>query len=104
MRKGDEYLASLRDDREVYLDGERVAEVTTHPAFAPIAHTIAGLYDLAADPDNDMTYEAPETGREANRVFSIPRSREDLTARRRAIETWARHSHGWVGRGPDHVG
>jgi 4-hydroxyphenylacetate 3-monooxygenase len=104
MRKGDEYLASLRDDREIYLDGERVGEVTAHPAFAPVARTVAELYDLAADPDNAMTYEAPETGREANLVFSIPRSREDLAARRRAIETWARHTHGWVGRGPDHVG
>ncbi|GAA3348240.1 4-hydroxyphenylacetate 3-hydroxylase N-terminal domain-containing protein [Amorphoplanes nipponensis] len=104
MRKGDEYLASLRDDREIYLDGVRVDDVTTHPAFAPVARTVAELYDLAADPLRDMSYLAPETGREANRVFSIPRSHEELVARRRAVETWARHSHGWVGRGPDHVG
>jgi 4-hydroxyphenylacetate 3-monooxygenase len=104
MRKGDEYLASLRDHREVYLDGARVRDVTSHPAFAPVAGTIAGLYDLAADPLQDMTYIAPETGREANRVFGIPRSHQELVARRRAIETWARRTHGWVGRGPDHVG
>ena len=30
---GAEYLESLRDGREVYIDGERVADVTTHPAF-----------------------------------------------------------------------
>lgn len=104
MRKGDDYLASLRDGREVHLDGERVADVTEHPAFAPVTRTVAGLYDLAADPASGMTYPAPETGRDANRVFCVPRSREDLAARRRAIETWARHTHGWVGRGPDHVG
>ena len=104
MRKGDDYLASLTDDREIYLDGERVRDVTSHPAFAPVARTIAGLYDLAADPLSDMTYTAPETGQEANRVFCIPRSREELAARRGAIERWARHTHGWVGRGPDHVG
>lgn len=104
MRKGDEYLASLRDGREIYLDGERVHDVTSHPAFAPVARTIAGLYDLAADPLSEMGYTAPETGQEANRVFCIPRSRDELAARRRAIETWARHTHGWVGRGPDHVG
>lgn len=104
MRKGDEYLAALNDGREVHLDGERVADVTKHPAFAPVAHTVAELYDLAADPANDMIYTAPETGRDANRVFCAPRSRAELTARRRAIETWARHTHGWVGRGPDHVG
>jgi 4-hydroxyphenylacetate 3-monooxygenase len=104
MRKGDEYLASLKDDREIYLDGERVGDVTSHPAFAPVAGTIAELYDLAADPLNAMTYTAPETGQEANQVFCIPRSRAELAARRRAIEIWARHTHGWVGRGPDHVG
>jgi len=104
MRKGDEYLAALKDGREIYLDGERVGDVTSHPAFAPVAHTIAELYDIAADPLSEMTYTAPETGQEANRVFCIPRSREELAARRRAIETWARHTRGWVGRGPDHVG
>src|SRR3990172_3329936 len=30
---GEEYLASLRDGRTVYIYGERVADVTTHPAF-----------------------------------------------------------------------
>lgn len=104
MRKGDEYLASLNDGREIYIDGERVRDVTGHPAFAPVARTIAELYDLAAEPRNDMTYTAPETGQEANRVFCIPRSRDELAARRRAIEIWVRHTHGWVGRGPDHVG
>lgn len=104
MRNGTEYLASLKDDREIYIDGEAVHDVVSHPAFAPIASTIAELFDLAADPANVMTYIAPETGREANWVYAIPRSREDLVARRHAIEIWARHTHGWVGRSPDHVG
>lgn len=107
MRTGLDYLSTLskeRDEREVYLDGERVEDVTRHPAFAPITRTIAELYDLAADPLNGMTYLAPETGQQANTVFSIPRSRADLTARRAAITSWARHTHGWVGRSPDHVG
>ncbi|TDD85939.1 4-hydroxyphenylacetate 3-hydroxylase family protein [Actinomadura rubrisoli] len=104
MRTGDEYLATLKDSREIYLDGERVQDVVHHPAFAPIARTMAELFDLAADPSTRMAYRSPETGGEANLVFSIPRSREDLAARRRAIETWARHTHGWVGRSPDHVG
>ena len=30
---GAEYLESLRDGREVYIYGERVKDVTTHPAF-----------------------------------------------------------------------
>jgi len=32
-KTGEDHLASLRDERAVYIDGERVADVTTHPAF-----------------------------------------------------------------------
>jgi len=103
MRTGAEFLSDLTDDREIYIDGERVKDVATHPAFAPIATSIAELFDIAADPANGMQYTAPETGRTANRAFSIPRSAEDLRARREAIEVWASHTHGWVGRSPDHV-
>ncbi|MBV9001142.1 MAG: hypothetical protein JO304_18935 [Solirubrobacterales bacterium] len=30
---GEEYLESLRDGREIWIDGERVRDVTEHPAF-----------------------------------------------------------------------
>ena len=42
---GAEYIASLRDGREVYIDGERVTDVTTHPAFANSVRSLARLYD-----------------------------------------------------------
>ena len=42
---GAEYLESLRNGREVWLYGERVASVTTHPAFRNTARMIARLYD-----------------------------------------------------------
>ncbi|MEV6231481.1 4-hydroxyphenylacetate 3-hydroxylase N-terminal domain-containing protein [Saccharopolyspora shandongensis] len=103
MRTGADYLASLRDGRVVLVDGEQV-DVATHPAFAPVARTVAELFDIAADPASGMQYTAPETGETANRAFGIPRSQEELRLRREAIETWARHTHGWVGRSPDHVG
>ena len=41
---GAEYIASLRDGREVYIDGERVADVTAHPAFRNAVRSIARLY------------------------------------------------------------
>lgn len=104
MRTGTDYLTALKDDREIYVDGARVDDVAGHPAFAPIAAVTAELFDLAADPATGMTGTAPETGERANRVFMTPRSRADLTAFRTAAEAWARHTHGWVGRSPDHVG
>ncbi|WP_102158823.1 4-hydroxyphenylacetate 3-hydroxylase family protein [Zhihengliuella halotolerans] len=103
MRTGQQYLDSLKDGRTVLVDGAAV-DVTTHPAFRSVSETIAELYDIAADPANGMQYDAPEIAGTANRVFSIPRTPEELAARRTAVERWAKHTHGWVGRSPDHVG
>jgi len=50
MRTGAEYLRSLKDGRRVFIDGERVKDVTEHPAFAQAARSIASLFDIAADP------------------------------------------------------
>ncbi|MGI5170929.1 4-hydroxyphenylacetate 3-hydroxylase family protein [Spirillospora sp. CA-253888] len=104
MRSGSAYLDSLKDSRHVYVDGAPVQDVAHHPAFAPIARTIAGLFDLAADPASGMVRTDPESGAEVNRLFTTPRSHEDLVAYRRAATVWARATHGWVGRSPDHVG
>jgi 4-hydroxyphenylacetate 3-monooxygenase len=51
---GAEYMQSLRDNREVYIDGERVADVTTHPAFRNSVRSIARLYDALHDPKQRM--------------------------------------------------
>ena len=47
LRTGTQYLNSLRDGRQVWINGERVADVTTHPAFRPIVSLRARLYDMA---------------------------------------------------------
>ncbi len=104
MRTGNDYLNSLNDGRTVLIDGEVVDNVLDHPAFRPIATTISELYDIAADPANEMQYHAEEIDGPANLVFSIPRTQEQLVARRKAVQTWSKHTHGWVGRSPDHVG
>src|SRR5438270_5181691 len=102
MRTGREYLQALRDQRSIFLDGQRLESVAEHPAFAGAAQTVASLYDLAADPASDMSYHT-ESGTRANRVFLIPRSRDDLASRRLASTRWALETHGFFGRGPDHV-
>ena len=47
-KTGAEHLASLRDGRAVYIDGARVADVTTHPAFRNAVRSAAALYDFQA--------------------------------------------------------
>lgn len=104
MRTGADYLSTLNDGRTVLLDGEVVADVLQHPAFSNVARTVAELYDIAADPANGMQYHSDEIDGPANLVFSIPRDAEQLQRRRDAVERWTKHTHGWVGRSPDHVG
>lgn len=102
VRTGKEYLESLKDNRCIYINGERVTDVLTHPAFSGIAQTFANMFDFAADEKNDMTY-VTEDGTRANKIWMIPRSSEDLRARREAIAKWAKLTCGFVGRSPDHV-
>ena len=60
---GAEYIQSLRDGREVYIDGERVADVTTHPAFRNSVRSIARLYDALHDPKRSDALTCPtDTG------------------------------------------
>src|SRR5207248_7776475 len=103
MRSGRQYVEALQDERRVYLGGKRVPSVAAHPAFASAVQTIAGLYDMALDPSNDMQYSPSDGNGPANTVFMIPRCREDLQARRLASTRWAQATHGFIGRGPDHV-
>ena len=105
MRTGAEYLCSLNDGRRVFLDGERVKDVTTHPAFRGAARSIANLFDIAADPAlrERMTFVSPKTGEPVWRAWQIPRTHTDLRARRLFSETWAEATFGLMGRSPDHV-
>ena len=105
VRTGAQYIASLRDGRTVYVNGERVADVTEHPAFHGAVRSIAHLYDLAASPEHRdvMTFPSPSTGEPVNKCFLVPRTAEDLAARRRAHRLWADATFGLMGRSPDHV-
>ena len=104
-RTGRDHLESLRDGRALFYRGERVADVTAHPAFRQAVATAAGLYDLNADPTlcGLLTYESPDTGRPVSRMWQLPESREALVGRRAALERWAESHCGFLGRSPDHV-
>jgi 4-hydroxyphenylacetate 3-monooxygenase len=103
-RTGRQYLAGLREqEREVWLGGERVRDVTTHPGLKGGAQAIASLYDMQLDPKlrDEMTYVSPTSGDRVGLSFLIPRSREDLEKRRVMMLNWARTTCGMMGRSPD---
>src|ERR1700756_28644 len=100
---GAEYLESLRDGREIYVYGEQVKDVTSHPAFRNAARSIARLYDALHDEKTKSLLTAPTdtgSGGYTHKFFRAARSREELVAQRDAIAQWARMSYGWVGRSP----
>ncbi|MBM7049228.1 4-hydroxyphenylacetate 3-hydroxylase family protein [Rhizobium lusitanum] len=99
---GSEYLASLRDGRTIYLGGETVRDVTTHPAFRNAAHSFARLYDAKRDPRNRdvLTYE--EGGERHAFYWLMPRSREDLVFRAAGHRHLSDMSYGMLGRSPDY--
>ena len=102
---GAEFLESLRDGREVYIYGERVVDVTTHPAFRNAARSIARLYDALHDSKTKGVLTAPTdtgSGGYTHKYFRVAHSREDVVAQRDAIAAWARMTYGWMGRTPDY--
>src|SRR5437016_5655661 len=102
---GAEFLESLRDTREVWIYGEQVKDVTTHPAFRNPARMLARLYDaLHAPATHTLLTCGTDTGSGSytHRFFRAPSSAGDLVAARDAIAAWARLTYGWMGRSPDY--
>lgn len=104
IKNGEQHIASLRDGREVYLDGELVKDVTTHPAYHGAVASIGRMFDFQSAPENRdlMTFET-ETGTRANRIWELPGSYDALVKRRKGLEAWTELHAGFMGRAPDHV-
>jgi 4-hydroxyphenylacetate 3-monooxygenase len=102
-RSGEQYLAGLADEREIWLDGARVADVRSHAALKRGTASIARLYDMQYDPEltDTMTYVSPTTGQPVGTSFIIPRTLEDLHKRHRMMKHWADATCGMMGRTPD---
>jgi 4-hydroxyphenylacetate 3-monooxygenase len=103
MRTGAQHLESLRDGRQVYIYGELVDDVTTHPAFRNSVASAAYLYDFQHCPENQerMTFAIADT--RVSRAWQLPTSYAELVARREALVAWAETHFGFMGRSPDHV-
>lgn len=103
IRTGDAYLEGLRDGREIWLDGERVDDVTTDPRLSGAARSIAELYDLQHRPElqERLTYVDAASGERVGLSYLEPRSQDDLVRRREMVKTWMDWTGGMMGRSPD---
>jgi aromatic ring hydroxylase len=83
MRTGAEYLESLRDGRNVFIDGERIEDVTTHPLTRGYAAQAARFYDLHHEPENqDSLTFVDEDGARRAIGWLYPKDQHDLERRR----------------------
>src|ERR1035438_9885661 len=99
-----EYIESLRDGREIWIYGERVKDVTTHPAFRNTVRMLARQYDALHDHRKSILCAETDTGSGGvtPKFFQAPRNAEEMVGCRDAIAEWARVTYGWMGRAPDY--
>ena len=103
-KTGHQYIANLRENpAEVWMRGERVKDVTTHPALAGGAKSVAALYDRQHDPAvrDEMVFPSPSSGDPVGMSFMVPRTIEDLLLRRKMMTNWAWVGCGMMARTPD---
>jgi 4-hydroxybutyryl-CoA dehydratase/vinylacetyl-CoA-Delta-isomerase len=76
-----EYVESLRDERVVFWDGDKIEDVTVDPRFRVPIEVAARDYEYDDPKKRELTTYETEDGTRAHRVFQIPRTEEDLRKR-----------------------
>ena len=104
-RTGEQFLDGLRQGgREIWLNGEMISHPLDHPELQAAALSMARVFDIQHEHAGEMLAPSPDDpDRLVNVTHLIPRTIEDLTRRRRAIELVAAISGGTMGRTPDYL-
>lgn len=87
IRTGTEYRDSIRDGREVYVNGEKVRDVATHPMFKPLVDIRARIHDMAHDPATRDVMTVTQNGQTNAIGNALPYTQADWWAKRRATDT-----------------
>jgi 4-hydroxyphenylacetate 3-monooxygenase len=87
IRTGDEYRDSIRDGREVFMNGEKVPDVTTHPMFKPLVDIRARIYDMQheAATASKMVYR-DDDGEPYSIGLKLPYSQNDWSEKRASTD------------------
>jgi 4-hydroxyphenylacetate 3-monooxygenase len=87
IRTGEQYKDSIRDGRQVWVNGERVKDVTIHPMFKPLVDIRARIYDMQHEPAHApvMSY-TDELGNISATGLKLPFTQADWHAKRAATD------------------
>src|SRR5471032_1050731 len=89
IRTGEQYRDSIRDGRQVWINGERVNDVTTHPRYKTIVDIRARIYDMALEKaaQGVMSYVDEQTGERNAIGLRLPYTQQDWHDKRLAVDT-----------------
>ncbi|WP_315926568.1 4-hydroxyphenylacetate 3-hydroxylase family protein [Mesorhizobium sp. SP-1A] len=105
IRTGDQYRDSIRDGRRVWINGERVKDVTAHPMFKPIVDIRARIYDMAHEAVHRDVMSYEEKGERFAIGLKLPHTQQDWHDKRRATDAVLDEVRGIVTRvGDETVG
>ncbi len=98
LMTAEEHKQSLRDDRVVYLRGERVEDVTTDPLLSICVDTAGIDYEMAHMPEyRDLAVVShPETGEPISMYYYTPQNVDDLIKRHELMVAGTRFGMGVV--------
>ncbi len=104
IRRGSDYIKSLKEGNhgEVYYNGEKVEDITEHPAFKIPIKTVADYYDLHWK-DPALRVYNPDVGEETSISFFRPRNKLELRKLREGLVRIYDFYHGYFGRSPDYL-
>ena len=103
IRSGKQYLEGLKDNRNVWMHGKKIKDVTKEPGLLRGCNTLASFFDNQHKSDhlNDITYLDDE-GDRCGIAFKRPLSQEDIILKGKSYYKWATWSNGMFGRTPDY--
>ena len=86
IRTGEQYKEGLRDGREIWLDGERVKDVTDHAAFRPIVDIRARMYDMAHEEKTHEDFTYVEDNQRNTIFYKLPHEQKDWHDKWKAVD------------------
>ncbi len=105
IRTGQEYRDSIRDGRRIWINGERVDDVTTHPQFKPLVDIRARIFDMQHEEAHQDLMTVTQDGERNALGSALPYSQDDWWSKRRATDHMLNEIGGVVTRvGDETVG
>ncbi len=86
IRTGEEYRDSIRDNREIWIGGEKVKDVTTHPAFKPVIDIRARIYDMQHEQASQAIMTHEQDGERFAIGSKLPYEQQDWQDKRDAVD------------------